>query len=113
VPRTDQAGRPGQPERHEQQARLVHVLVVGIDDDDLHRVTVQQPPQPVSQQRPAGAAAQDHDSLHSSMLPRSSSGLQRRLSLPSWPIVTVAVLRPWLSRGGSGHDPSMTTKAGS
>jgi hypothetical protein len=43
VSRPDQAGRRGHPERHEQQARLVDVLVVGIDDHDVS-VAIQQAP---------------------------------------------------------------------
>jgi hypothetical protein len=44
VPRPDQAGRRGQPERDEQQAWLVDVLVVRVGHDDVGRVAVQQAP---------------------------------------------------------------------
>ena len=62
VPRPDQAAGLGLPERHEQQARLVDVLVIGIDDDDLGGAA-KHAAQPVGDQRPAGAAAQDHNPL--------------------------------------------------
>jgi len=49
---------------------LVDVLVVGVDHDDVGGVAVQQAPQPVGRQRPAGAAAQHDDSLaHDLTLP--------------------------------------------
>ncbi len=54
--------RPLQPERHEQQPRLVDVLVVAVDDDDL-RLRAEPPPQPVGDQRAAGPTADDRDPL--------------------------------------------------
>ena len=50
-----------QPERHEQQAGLVDVPVVLVDDGDDGLVGRVQAPQPVGGQRAAGAAAEDHD----------------------------------------------------
>jgi hypothetical protein len=67
--------RAGQAERHEQQAGLVDVPVVLVDDDDVGVARGQHPAQPVGQQRPAGPAAQDQDSPHISRLrgrPRDS-----------------------------------------
>ena len=55
--------RVGQPERDEQQAGLVDVAVVAVDDDDLGVVAVDAP-QPVGGQRAAGAGAEDHDLGH-------------------------------------------------
>ena len=53
----------GQAERHEQQARLVDVAVVPVDDRDLRLVGLVGAPEPVRHHRAAGAAAEDHDSL--------------------------------------------------
>ena len=50
-----------QPEGDEQQARLVDVPVVAVDDVDLGLVGVEAAPQPVGGHRPAGAAAENHD----------------------------------------------------
>jgi hypothetical protein len=52
------------------QAWLVDVLVVRVDHHDAGGVAVQQAPQPVGHQRPAGAAPQHDDSLsHDPALP--------------------------------------------
>ena len=51
----------GQPERHEQQARLVHVAVVLVDHRYRHLLGAEAAAQPVGGQRPAGAAAEDHN----------------------------------------------------
>jgi hypothetical protein len=50
-------------ERHEQEAGLVHVPVVLVDDDDLDLVGREPAAQAVRGERPAGAAAEDHDAL--------------------------------------------------
>ena len=50
----------GQAERDEQQAGLVDVAVVAVDDDDLGRVAVA-PAQAVGGQRAAGARAENDD----------------------------------------------------
>ncbi len=71
MPGTGQAAGIGLPERYEQQARLVDMLVIGIDDDDLGGVAAVPAAQPVSDKRPAGAAAQDDYSLlHSARMLR-------------------------------------------
>ena len=54
--------RSGEAEGHEQQPGLVDVVVVVVDDGDVH-VVAQVTAQPVGRQRTAGAAAEDHDSL--------------------------------------------------
>ncbi len=54
----------GPPERDEQQPGLVHVVVVAVHHDDLGVLRAAGPPQPVRDQRSAGAATQDHDAFH-------------------------------------------------
>ena len=49
------------PEWHEEEAGLVDVPVVLVDDVDLRLVGVEAAAQPVSHHRAAGAAAEDHD----------------------------------------------------
>ncbi len=51
-----------QAERHEQQAGLVNVLVVLVDDSD-RRLACELAPQPVRGEGSTGSAAEDHDSL--------------------------------------------------
>ena len=63
--RADDRLRVGQPERHEQQAGLIDVAVVAVDDDDLGVVAVGAP-QPVGGERAAGAGAEDDDAGHAS-----------------------------------------------
>ena len=48
-------------EGHEEQAGLVDVLVVAVDDVDLGLVTVEAVAQPVGGHRPTRSAAEDHD----------------------------------------------------
>src|SRR5205823_1037979 len=52
-----------QPEGHEEQPRLVDVAVVAVDDVDLGLVLAVAAAEPVGGHRPAGASAQDQDSL--------------------------------------------------
>src|SRR6266540_6317315 len=52
-----------QPERDEEQAGLVDVPVIQVDDVDLCLVGVEAAPQPVGGHRAAGAAAENHDLL--------------------------------------------------
>ena len=67
--RSCRAARPddlvgvGEPEGDEQQARLVDVAVVAVDDVDLGLVGVEAPAQPVGDHRAARAAAEDDDPL--------------------------------------------------
>lgn len=56
--------RPVLSEWEEQQARLVEVDVVTVDDGDAPRVFGERPYELVGHHRPAGAASQDHDALH-------------------------------------------------
>src|SRR5512142_1443369 len=80
APRADDPLHAGEPERDEQQPRLVHVISVLVHHDDLGVLLVKRAAQPVGGQRPAGAAAQDHDSLPMIIL-RSGAGRQEgRLS---------------------------------
>ena len=53
----------GEPERDEEQAGLVDVTVVPVDDVDLDLVRVEAAAQPVGGHRAARPAAQDHDLL--------------------------------------------------
>ena len=50
-----------QPERYEEQTRLVDVPVVLVDHRDGRRLKRVQPSKPVGGQRAAGSAAEDHD----------------------------------------------------
>ena len=50
-----------QPERHEEQAGLVDVPVVAVNDMDLRLVHVETAAQPVGDDRAAGPAAENHD----------------------------------------------------
>ena len=61
--RPDDLVQRGEPEGDEEQARLVDVAVVAVDDVDLGLVGVEAPAQPVGDHRAAGAAAQDDDPL--------------------------------------------------
>ena len=54
----------GPAERDEQQPGLVHVIIVAVHHDDLDGPRVVRPPQPVRDQRPAGAATEDNDPFH-------------------------------------------------
>ena len=60
----------GQPERNEEQAGLVDVPVVAVDDVNLRLVAVEAAAQPVGGHRASGAAAQNHD-----LFPRHSAHL--------------------------------------
>ena len=51
----------GEPEGHEEEAGLVDVAVVAVDDVDLGLVVVEAAPEPVGGHRAAGAAAEDDD----------------------------------------------------
>ena len=61
--RPDDLVEGGEPERHEEQAGLVDVTVVTVDDVDLGLVLVEPPAQPVRGHRAARTAAEDHDLL--------------------------------------------------
>jgi hypothetical protein len=62
VPQPDEAPGLCLPERNEKQSGLVDVLVVGINDDDVH-AAVKHAAQPVGDKRSTGAATQDDDCL--------------------------------------------------
>jgi hypothetical protein len=64
LPPPDEMGQVSLAERDEQQAGLVDVLGVLVDHHDLGVLRRVGPAQPVRGQGPAGAAAQDHDALH-------------------------------------------------
>ena len=49
-----------QPERDEQQARLVDVSIVAVDDVDLRLVKIETAAQPVGGHRAAGSPAENH-----------------------------------------------------
>ena len=53
----------GEAERDEQEARLVDVAVVPVDDGDLRLGVLVGAPEPVCHHRAAGPAAEDHDPL--------------------------------------------------
>ena len=77
------AGYPlhvGQAERDEQQAGLVHVGVVAVHYDDVGGLRPVRPPQPVREQRPAGAATEDDDPFHTLSLGREHRHGQGRWS---------------------------------
>ena len=59
-PRPDQVSGIGHAERYEQQARLVHVLVVPIHHGDVRTFT-EFAPQAVGRQGAAGTATENHD----------------------------------------------------
>lgn len=61
-PRPDEVFRLGETERHEQQTRLVDMLVVLVHHGDPD-LLAQSAPQPVRRQCPAGSAAENHDVL--------------------------------------------------
>ena len=61
-----------EPEGDEEQAGLVDVPVVAVDDVDLGLVGVEAAAQPVGGHRAAGAAAEDHD-----LLPRHDRSFAR------------------------------------
>jgi hypothetical protein len=63
-PWADDLVQRGEPERDEEQPRLVDVAVVEVDDVDLGFVGVETPAQPVGDHRAAGAAAEDDDPRH-------------------------------------------------
>ena len=62
-----------EPEGDEEQARLVDVPVVAIDDVDLGLVRVEAAAQPVGGHRAAGAAAEDDDLLPAHDAPPAST----------------------------------------
>ena len=69
--------RRRQPERQEQQTRLVDVVVVLVDDGDLD-VGTEHPPQAVRRQRATGARAKDHDMFaHAAMFVGAPGGRLR------------------------------------
>jgi hypothetical protein len=77
------AGYPphvGQAERDEQQSRLVHVGVVAVHHDDVGGLRPVGPPQPVREQRPAGAATENDDPFHALNLGREHRRGQGRWS---------------------------------
>ena len=61
APRADDLVDVGQPERDEEQPRLVDVVVVLVHDDDLNVLCGKEAPQAVGAQRPPGSPAEDHD----------------------------------------------------
>ncbi len=64
----------GQTKGDKEQAGLVDVLVVAVDDVDLGLVGVEAAAQPVGGHRAAGPAAEDHDLLPVHDVPPSSAG---------------------------------------
>ena len=64
--------RVGQAERHEQQAGLVDMPVVLVDDGNLGFTPGQHPTQAISHERAAGPAAEDQNSPHISRMRGSS-----------------------------------------
>ena len=60
VARAHDLSRLGEPERHEQEPRLVHVDVVAVDDRDARRLTVQ-PIEAVRHERASGSTAENDD----------------------------------------------------
>ena len=80
------SSRLREPERHEEQAGLVDVPVVSIDDVDLCLVGVEPAAQPVGGHRAAGSAAEDHD-----LLPCHARELRRAIDCePSVPARNIA-----------------------
>ena len=79
VARPDDLLGLGEPERDEQQAGLVHVAVVAVDDRDARLIAVL-PLQPVRDQRPSGAPAENDDPVDPSHHP-SWSAIRRP---PRW-----------------------------
>jgi hypothetical protein len=63
LPGPDDLFRISEPEGDEEQARLVDVAVVAVYDVDLQLVLVVPAAQAVGEQRAAGAAAEDEESL--------------------------------------------------
>ena len=58
--RSHEFARVGESERDKQQAGLVDVGVVTVDNDDLHRVAIEDAAQPVCRDGSTGAATEDH-----------------------------------------------------
>lgn len=68
---TDDLVRAGEPARDEQESRLVEVPIVAVDHHDLRRVAIGAA-QPVRDERPAGAGAEDDDAWHGVTVPALS-----------------------------------------
>ena len=80
--RPDDVLRVGQPERYEQEPRLVHVAIVLIDHGDVNPVS-HRSAKAVGGQRAARAPAQDHDLLgHDHIQLRGRAVRQGRRSRP-------------------------------
>jgi hypothetical protein len=60
-PRADDFVGVGQPERDEEQPRLVDVVIVLVHDDDLDVSWGKVPPQSVGGERPPSSPTEDHD----------------------------------------------------
>src|SRR6266542_4211136 len=66
-----------EPEGDEEQARLVDVPVVAVDDVDLGLVRVEAAAQPVGGHRAAGPPAEDHDLLLAHDAPPVATSVSR------------------------------------
>ena len=82
LPPPGEAGHVTPAERDEQEAGLVHMLSVLVDDHDLGGLAGVGPPQPVGGQGPACATTQDHDALHKIIICRAGNRRQSRWSRP-------------------------------
>ena len=93
-------------ERDEQQPGLVHVVSVAVHHDDLGGLRPAGPPQPVRDQRPAGAATEDDDPFHAATLvpgaPRTSGGVG-----PATPVTILPASRA-PRQGRHRHHPFMS-----
>src|SRR5215207_3850179 len=102
APRPDDLLDLGEPEGHEQQAGLIHMPVVAVDDVDLRLVLVEAAPQPVGGHRPARSAAEDDDPLPAHDGPPAGTGSRwcaasPRSSIRSTNTIPLSIERP------SGH----------
>ena len=102
--------RVGETERNEQEARLVHVAVVLIDDRDRDFVLGEGAPQPVRHERAARSGPEDDDAAAHELAPINVGGWlptpdtstgspsPRRSGDPEWgaegPLVVPALSRP-------------------
>jgi len=73
-----------QPERHEEEARLVDVPVVTVDDVDLSLVRVEVASQPVRDHRSAGPTAEHDDALPGHSAPPSVRTSWRSVPSTEW-----------------------------
>ena len=90
-----------EPERDEEQARLVDVPVVAVDDVDLGLVRVEAAAQPVGGHRAARAAAEDDDLLPAHDAPPASTS--SRLAPRGWREIVSANSIPASIERRSGH----------